>query len=56
MDALWWPDAVGMVPLALVTHPVPIGPRLLYLFQFSVPVSIPEKLGTHLFSLVSKRG
>jgi len=56
MDTLQWPDAVGTVLLAPVTHLVPIGPGLLYLFQFSVPVSIPEKTGTHLFALVSKRG
>jgi len=34
---------------------VPIGPGLFPLLQTSVPVSLPEKTGTHLFALVCER-
>jgi len=54
-DTLRRPDAAGCVLLAQVTYPVPIGPGLLPLFWFSVPVSLPKKMKTYLFTPISKQ-
>src|SRR5882724_3537081 len=43
------------MPFTPVTDQVLVGPRLFSLSWFSVPVSNPKWIGTHLFTFVCKR-
>jgi len=54
-NPFWWPHAVLCMLLTPVIDLVPIGLGLFPLLQTSVPVSLPEKIGTHLFALVCER-
>jgi len=50
-DTLRQPKTIGLMPAALVTNPVPVGPELFHLFRFSVPVSTLEEFWDLLLSL-----